>query len=383
MPIGSVVMVFLVGLCTLLALRPMRSPRRLAMLSFGFGVVVNELPQLALLLVAWSTWDVARDDELGGTPFGWFVTAVAGLTVVGLVVIGLRAKTAELVVDEAVAEELGGMTAGRRRRLRWLAALFTPFPIRGWNVQRIADVRYGEHGRFNQLDVYRLRSGPTGGPVLVYLHGGGYFSGHKHWEARALLHRLAARGWVCISANYRLRPSAGFMDHMVDAKKVLAWAHEHAHEYGGDASWLFMAGSSAGGHMTTLAALTPNDPVFQPGFEEADTSVTAAIGLYGYYGRYYGRPEDERPASTPLAYDARQAPPFFIAAGDQDTYVGVEGARQLAAKLRRESSQPVVYAELPGAQHGFDLFRSIRFLAVLDGIQGFTQWVRAREPETL
>jgi acetyl esterase/lipase len=44
---------------------------------------------------------------------------------------------------------------------------------------------------------------------------------------------------------------------------------------------LFVSGSSAGAHMASLAALTPNDPAFQPGFEDADTSVTAAIGLNG------------------------------------------------------------------------------------------------------
>jgi acetyl esterase/lipase len=44
---------------------------------------------------------------------------------------------------------------------------------------------------------------------------------------------------------------------------------------------VFVAGSSAGGHLTAMAALTPNDAGFQPGFERADTSVTAAICLYG------------------------------------------------------------------------------------------------------
>jgi hypothetical protein len=36
-------------------------------------------------------------------------------------------------------------------------------------------------------------------------------------------------------------------------------------------------------------------------------------------------------------------------------------------------------AELPGAQHRFDLFGSIRFETVVDGIEAFTAWVRYRE----
>jgi acetyl esterase/lipase len=48
-----------------------------------------------------------------------------------------------------------------------------------------------------------------------------------------------------------------------------------------DPAVVFVAGRSSGGHLASLAALTPNDPAFQPGFEHADTSVTAAISLYG------------------------------------------------------------------------------------------------------
>ena len=95
---------------------------------------------------------------------------------------------------------------------------------------------------------------------------------------------LASQGWVCISANYRLSPAAEFPDHLVDVKMVVAWVRAHAREYGADPNLVFVAGSSAGGNLASMAALTPNDPAFQPGFEHADTSVTAAVSLYGYYG---------------------------------------------------------------------------------------------------
>ena len=79
----------------------------------------------------------------------------------------------------------------------------------------------------------------------------------------------------------------------------------------------------------------------------------------------------------PFAYLGADAPPFFIAHGDQDTIVLVEDARRFVAALRAESTSPVVYAELPGGQHTFDLWHSLRFEAVVDGIEGFTAWVRA------
>jgi acetyl esterase/lipase len=216
--------------------------------------------------------------------------------------------------------------------------------------------------------------------VLVYFHGGGYSSGGKRREAQALLHRMAARGWVCISATYRLRPQAGFPDHLVDAKRVIAWAREHAGEYAADPSCLVVAGSSAGGHLASLCALSPNDPVLQPGFEGADTTVSAAVCLGGYYGRYYGRGPGEHPPSTPLALDATGAPPFFLAHGELDTYVDVQQARDLAGHLRTHSPSPVVYAELPGGQHAFDRFRSLRFTAVIEGVEAFCDHVRSTTP---
>jgi acetyl esterase/lipase len=206
------------------------------------------------------------------------------------------------------------------------------------------------------------------------MHGGGYFSGRKSKEARPLLYRLASQGWVCISANYRLRPAATFPDHLIDLKKVIAWVRKFGHEYGADPAMVFAAGSSAGGHLAALAALTPNDPAFQPGFEQADTTVTAAICLYGWYGTYYG----QGPESSPSSYITQDAPPFFMAHGDHDIYVPAEVARRFAGSLRDVSSNPVVYAELHGATHAFDLFHSIRFSRVVNAVEAFTAWVRSR-----
>jgi dipeptidyl aminopeptidase/acylaminoacyl peptidase len=84
-------------------------------------------------------------------------------------------------------------------------------------------------------------------------------------------------------------------------------------------------------------------------------------------------------ASSPLAYVRPDARPFFLAHGDHDTVVPVDNARRFADKLRSVSTNPVVYAELPGAQHAFDLFHSLRFEMVVDAIEAFAAWVRSRE----
>jgi acetyl esterase/lipase len=183
-----------------------------------------------------------------------------------------------------------------------------------------------------------------------------------------MLFRLARQGWVCISATYRLSPSASFPDEVIDVKKVIAWARARAGEHGGDPDRIVLAGSSFGARLATLAGFTTNDPVFQPGFEQADTSVAAVVGLYGYYGATSSR---HSLPSSPFDYAERGSAPLLIIHGEQDTLTSAKTARALAERVASASANPVVYAELPGAQHSFDLLTSIRFEAVIDGIEAF------------
>ncbi len=383
---GFLITVLPIALATWFALSPPRSPKALRRVGLRMGLLVNELPFIVVLWLLVATAMAVADGDASSAG-GAAVLGLALLTVAGIAVVVWRASKTKAGVERALQEGLGRgwrkalprATAGRLEQRPPVGRIvLAPFYVRRRDVRRDANIAYGDAGRRNRLDVYRHRSRPTGCPVLVYFHGGGYFSGRKNREARPLLYRLASQGWVCISANYRLRPSAAFPAHLIDAKKALAWAREQGHRYGGDPDQLFVAGSSAGGHLAALAALT-NDPTFQPGFEEADTSVAAAVCLYGYYGNYYG----QGPATSPVTYVRPDAPPFFLAHGDRDSEVSVKGARRFASALRSASAAPVVYAELQGAQHAFDLFHSLRFARVVDAVEGFLEWVRsARCPET-
>jgi acetyl esterase/lipase len=383
-PFGYLNTTAIVAVCTLFALAPRRrrEPSQ-GNVSYWLGFLVDELPFLAFYVLLASTALAIGQGDID-SPVGWTAFALAVLATVGLVAVVRRGWQAGPAVDHALHEALGaqwrtqldpGLAAGLRRRLPLVRILVVPFLFRRRDVERVANIPYGEAGKRNLLDVYRRRSRPSGGPTLIHLHGGAFRSGAKNRQARALLHRLASQGWLCISANYRLRPAATFPDHLIDAKKVIAWVREHGREYGGDPALVLVAGSSAGGHLAALAALTPNDPAFQPGFESVDTSVAAAIGLGSYYA---GTGSEDAQPSSPLAYIRGQAPPFFVAHGELDTLVPVGDARRFVESLRSSSTNPVVYAELPGGQHSFDLFHSIRFERVVDGIEAFAAWVRSR-----
>jgi len=329
-----------VACCTLLALAPLRRPFALGVMSWFLSSLLNELPFFVFYLLLVSTLLGIGPGGLD-SPTDW---AAAGLTVAataGLAVVAWRGLRAGPAAGRALSEGLGagwrtdlenaGVAARLRRRLPLARIVFGPFFFRRRDVERVANISYGDAGRKNLLDLYRHRAHPPGGPVLVHLHGGFLFMGKKNREALPLLYSLASQGWVCISANYRLRPAATFPDHLIDVKKVIAWVREHGHGYGADPAVVFIAGSSSGGHLAALAALTPGDPAYQPGFEDADTSVTAAICLHGYYGDPAAQ---EQSPFLPLAYDGTGAPPFFIAHGDHDTLIPVEAARLFAGKLR-------------------------------------------------
>lgn len=377
MPPGLLTCILVLGAAVAAALWPPRL-RPLAMAAYLLGVVVNEIPQYAALLLAVALGTAIASGDIASAVDALVIAGLAALVAAGLFAIGWRARHARAVVaaalDDAgiapVRSAAGDASTGDgRMRPGWLTAL-APFPVRPRTVVRHRGLAYGPAPR-QRLDVYHHAERPPGHPALLYLHGGGYFSGGKHREARALLHRLAEHGWVCVSANYRLRPRAGFLDHLADAKRALAWTHEHAADYGADGARVVLAGSSAGAHLALLTGLSQGDRNLQPGFESADTSVAAVVALYGYYDRYYGRGPDEAVPSTPLAMDASAAPPCFVAHGTRDNLVAVERARALVAKLRAGAPQRPVYVELPGAQHGFDLLCSWRFDAVIDGVEDF------------
>src|SRR5690606_19950168 len=164
--------------------------------------------------------------------------------------------------------------------------------------------RHSGPNRAQRLDVYLPRNRPTGAPILLYLHGGGFQGGSKVLGGLPLLYRMASRGWVCASANYRLRTAYG--NSLTDARQALDWLREHAEEFGADPSRIVLAGGSAGAHLATTIALT-------------DPEISGAIGLYGYYGPA-GRPEPGAPTS-PHDCLSPDAPPTMLVHGALDTLV--------------------------------------------------------------
>lgn len=255
---------------------------------------------------------------------------------------------------------------------------------------RAADVAYGDEPA-QRLDVWaRPDLDPDGrAPVLVQVHGGGWTGGDKAIAAAPLMAHLVEQGWVCVTVNYRLAPQDRWPAMIVDVKRAIAWVKDSIAEHGGDPGFVVVAGGSAGGHLATLAALTPNDPAFQPGFAEADTTVAAAVALYGVHditldmqglhdlmentviGTSYRDDAHTWEQASPWHRAGPDAPPFLIVHGTSDTIVQVGQSRRFVERLRLLSTQPVCYAELPNAQHGFDGVPSARTAHTVRAVHRF------------
>jgi acetyl esterase/lipase len=81
--------------------------------------------------------------------------------------------------------------------------------------------------------------------------------------------------------------------------------------------------------------------------------------------------------ASPMSHVRPDAPPFFVLHGTNDTLVPVEQARSFVRRLRAASNRPVVYAELPRAQHAFDMLPSVRTHHTVRAVERFLAVVRS------
>jgi len=370
--------------------RPLTKHGYGSVFAFAGGVFASELPVQTLGVQLTALAAVSRRLPPRLRRFSWLVSGLSWLGLLGLRHIGHKAnEPLTAALDAGLGPDRrtesgdlwkrpapGGATAKKPGAARMLR-VYRDYAHHG-------DISYGEHGSRNHLDIWRRPDLDRGGraPVLLQVPGGAWMVGDKRGQAHPLMSHLAELGWVCVAINYRLSPRSTWPDHIVDVKRAIAWTKEHIAEYGGDPNWIAITGGSAGGHLSSLAALTPNDPRFQPGFEEADTRVQVAVPFYGVYDFTrsdnamhplmvpmvaknvfkLSRTEIAEPfrVASPITHVSEDAPPFFVLHGTNDSLVPVEQARSFAARLAEVSRQPVVYAELPYAQHAFEIFGSAR-----------------------
>lgn len=373
--------------------------------SFFAGWLVSELPLHHLIWQAIATAGFVGAGALESWQ-GWLGLLVTFGSWAGLLALRSIAERATDIVEESLVSALGA-----DYRSSWTdeiqAAMTVPatadrllwaFKMRHSDVKVTRDVPYIDDGNpKHMLDIYAPKNplpGMSPAPVLLQIHGGGWMIGNKKEQALPLMNLMAARGWICVAVNYRLSPKATFPDHLLDVKQAVRWIREEIASHGGDPNFIVATGGSAGGHLSSLLTLTANDPAYQPGFENVDTSMNGCVPFYGVYdfsdtyrmqvhggltetiGKYVLKEKltDNRDAflaASPMHRIHSDAPPMFVVHGDQDSLAPVEEARHFVKLLRETSKSPVAYAEIPGAQHAFDIFHSPRSAIVVEGVARF------------
>jgi acetyl esterase/lipase len=341
---------------------------------------------VVLVLLVWAG---ALDHTIGRIGLGLTVLTWVGYGVIQVLALRVRTTMANTL-------EQAGIDSAGFAHVEWRRALLA-YPFRPSEIRRIENIEYAPG---LELDLYSKpeQSGPA--PALLQIHGGGWSGGRRRQQGRPLVHRLAGRGWVCVSASYSLSPDATYPDHIVDLKRALAWMRNGGRAHGIDPNRIAVTGGSAGGHLASVLALTADVAALQPGFEAEDVSVQAAVPMYGIYdflnrhstrddwpfipnrvmkARPHEDPERYRLAS-PIDLVRPEAPPFFVIHGADDSVVPVREARPFVAALKATSRAPVVYAEVPGANHAFDVLDSQRAHYVISAVERFLNSVTSPAP---
>jgi len=207
------------------------------------------------------------------------------------------------------------------------------------------------------LDLY-LPADASDFPLVVWFHGGNITAGDKAGGGQSNIARgLAERGVAVASANYRLSPNVGFPAYIEDAAAAVAWALEHAAEYGADADSVFVSGHSAGGYLAAMVGLDAaylralgHEPSDLAGLMPVSGQMVTHATVRGERGLPGNRPLID--AAAPAFHVSADAPPFLAIAGSEDLPARPEENRYLIAALKAVDHPDATYLEFEGRNHG-------------------------------
>jgi acetyl esterase/lipase len=159
-------------------------------------------------------------------------------------------------------------------------------------------------------------------PVMIAIHGGGFLFGDKS-EMTSLCREMAARGYLCVSINYRLLPddppgesadqyTRTVMAAVSDANHAVQWIHTNAAKYHADTTRMFIGGASAGAVTSMLLAYNPE--IKNPHFR-------AVADMWGTMG-------------PRVKWIRKGDPPLLIIHGKEDETITVSAAEQIDARAK-------------------------------------------------
>ena len=206
------------------------------------------------------------------------------------------------------------------------------------------------------LDLYIPRGAVTRPlPVAMYIHGGGMTAGDKADLSPVFLDALASAGYAVASVNYRLAPGSRFPAQIEDVKCAIRYLRAKAPRYGLNAREVFAFGTSVGGQLVTLAALTGPYSAWDAGPYRAEPATLRAVAdMFGPANltqrasgfsasgiqQVFGRGDrGDLVLASPVHFVAANSPPILIVQGVNDTKVLESQAIELYKDLKAAGDQ--------------------------------------------
>ena len=221
------------------------------------------------------------------------------------------------------------------------------------NVTVASNIAYGEAiDQFGQPETLRLDLyQPTGDtlpsrPVVIFAHGGSFTGGDKAFaDPVNYSTRMAKRGFVVASINYRLRqapiPPEEMPQTVFDAKHdmqaAIRWFRANAATYAVDTERISVAGYSAGAATALFAAFIPED-VGDSGNPGHPSDVSASISISGSMG------------NAADGAISQGDPPVLLIHGTADATVPYSNATDIVAAANADGVPNELYT-LTGAGH--------------------------------
>ncbi|HEX5271803.1 MAG TPA: alpha/beta hydrolase [Gemmataceae bacterium] len=228
-------------------------------------------------------------------------------------------------------------------------------------------------GQHLKLDLARPKEGDGPFPAVLCIHGGGFRAGSRQGYDTLCL-RLAQKGYVAVTVDYRLAPKYPFPAAIHDTKEAVRWLRANARKYRIDPERVGVTGGSAGGHLAEFLGVTADVKDFEgEGGNRGESSRVACV--VNYYGpsdftRSYGKSVDaaevlplflggnlktarrQHVLASPLYWVTPHAAPTLCVHGTKDAYVAHEQAEWLVERLKAAEVEAELLT-LEGAGHGF------------------------------
>lgn len=239
------------------------------------------------------------------------------------------------------------------------------------------DISYDTQSDSQKLDLYLPETGPGPFPLVVFIHGGGWFSGDKADGQERAWVTLRSNGYAVASLNYRLSGEAAHPAGLDDCRTAVRWLKEHADEYRIDARHIAVSGDSSGGHYALMEALQDSGiscaVVWYPATDLSETMRTVQNGEYTGFGAdfawsniesYVGKKiqDTDDPCladASPVNYISKDMPPVLLQHGDADTICPVSQSRRFYQKALDAAGEDKVFLDIiKGAEHGDSAFET-------------------------